>query len=407
MLKARRINDVVRVYDSKKNNNYNFTETSWQIVKAIKKHGKDKAVSKVMKLFDIDEKNAREDINTVLTNLNTLNVDIDEIPATISKLINSPRSVQIDITPRCNSECIYCFSSHRMNGKEELTTKQIFKILDDLKNLETWVVVISGGEPFLRDDIFEILDYIEKLDISFWILTNAILIDENIAKFLSKYKNLCMVQVSFDSCISEHHEIHRGRKDIFDKTVNGIKSLINYGIIPEIEMVVSKVNINDIEDSVEFLNHLGIKRVRIGPALTITGRGLSNKKDLLLNSEEIVTSGKKILGLNEKYEQKMHISPTRDFLIKIMSSQYLKNSTTCTIGRSTLYITPNGLVYPCIMNTDDNFVIGDINKHNVEYIWKNSEILKKFRKKQFDYKNKCKTCDIFSVCNCSFKKTIC
>ena len=85
MLKARKTTDGINIYNTKINNNFTFTETTWEITQAIKKYGKEKATQKIMKLYQINEKNAKEDIQTVLTNLKTLKININEIPTTISK----------------------------------------------------------------------------------------------------------------------------------------------------------------------------------------------------------------------------------------------------------------------------------------------------------------------------------
>ena len=87
MLKARKIENGIRLYNPQRNINYNFTNTTWEIIKAVKKHGKEQAVKKIIKLFNIDEKNAKEDINTVLTNLKTLKIKIEDIPLTVSKVL--------------------------------------------------------------------------------------------------------------------------------------------------------------------------------------------------------------------------------------------------------------------------------------------------------------------------------
>lgn len=394
MLKARKIENGVRIFDTQKNASHNFSETSWEIIKAVKKNGADGAVKKIMNLFDIDEKNAKEDISTVLSNLKTLGIKIDDIPDDVSSDGYAPRMVQFDVTPRCNSKCIYCFPSDKMSDPTELSTEQILSTITELSNLETWVLVISGGEPLLRKDIFQILNHAEKLQISTWLLTNGILIDENVARTLSEFKELSMVQVSLDSCISEHHDNNRGLKGAFEKTIDGIKNLLKNGVTPEIEMVVTKNNIDDIEETVAFLNEIGIKIVRIGPALTTNGRGLANREKITFDSNQLKETGKKIIELNKKYARSMRVSPARDFLTHSLEPSSKKLFKCGLVGKSTLYISSNGCIYPCIFLTDPKYAIGDIKKESVSHIWETSTFLKKIRDNSLDETEECKNCDI-------------
>jgi len=390
MLRARKIENGIRVFNSKENAGYNFSETTWEIIQAIKKYGQEGAVKKIMKLFDIDEQNAKEDIQTVLTNLKTLGLKLEDFPENASDAKYAPRVAQLDVTQRCNSKCIYCFSQQRLYDQTELSTEKILDTINDLSTLETWLIIISGGEPFLRKDILKIIEHADKLQISIWIYTNATLINEKIAKKLSRLKNIDKIQVSLDSCIKEHHEINRGTKDSLEKTVNGIKNLIKNGISPEIEMVVTRNNIDDIEQTVAFLNDIGVKKVHIGSAV-FGGRGIENKEMINLTREQLKGLSEKILEVAEKYYDSMLIQ-RKNFMEGLSLSDRMYKCG--LILKFTLFITPNGTVYPCLFLNDEKYAIGDIKKESLYKIWNNSEFLKKIRNNTLNEPEECKNCDI-------------
>jgi MoaA/NifB/PqqE/SkfB family radical SAM enzyme len=315
ILKIVKTDDGIQLFNPYKNTFYNFSHTSWKIIKLIKKYGRDKAVNRIMKLFDIDKKNAIEDIQTVLANIKLMDINIDDIPLLIQHKKYIPRMVQFDVTPRCNSNCIYCFSSDLMSKKDELSTEKIFEVIKELNNQGLWIITISGGEPLLRSDIFKILDLTAKLNIVTWLNTNAILIDNETAKKLSKFSNL-FVQVSLDSSNPNHHDKLRGKKGSFNKTIKGIKNLMKYKINPRISTTVTPINFNDVKETVDFLYNIGIRSIRIGNARSGAGRGLINKDQLYLNINQLKLLGEIIINSNKKYKGSIEFSTTPEMYDK-------------------------------------------------------------------------------------------
>jgi len=399
MYKIRRVENGIELFDG-----FNFydrvaiSKTSWEIIKLIKKHGKEKAIQKTMNLFKIDEENAKEDIETVLKNLEILKIKLEELPSKVSNIKYAPRTVHFDITTQCNSKCIYCLASDRMKKNKELSTKQIIDIIGQLPDLGTWLLCLSGGEPFLRKDIFEILDYVEKLQLLTQVYTNGTLISKEMAKKISKYRYV-FLQISLDSYIPEHHEFHRGIKESYTKTLQGIKNLLEYGETPEICMVLTHINYNDLEKSAEFLHGLGIKYVRIGPAHPYCGRGYENRDEIQLNKGQFKAIGKKIIELNEKYKDSLMFFPTREFVVYSVDYDSIEKLQKCGNSRQVLYIGSDGFVYPCIFSVEPEFILGDGKKSKLSYIWKNSPLIKKIRYLTVDDIEKCRTCEFKHLCS--------
>jgi radical SAM protein with 4Fe4S-binding SPASM domain len=399
MYKIRRTKDGVQLFDTFDfYNTPNIGWTSWEIIKAVKKYGAEKAVQKIRSKFNITEKDAKRDIQTVLGNLQKAKINFDEIPSSVSNVKWAPRSVHFDITTSCNSNCVYCLAADLMESKVELPTEAILNLISQLPDLGTWLLILSGGEPLLRKDFFQILRHADDLGILTQVLTNGTLITKDVAKKFSKIKRL-FFQISLDTHIPEHHNYHRGIPNAFEKTVQGIRNLKEQGMTPEIAMVISKYNYNDIEETVSFFHkEFGVKYIRIGPVSTSRGRGSKNKEKLELSIKQMRETGKKIIELGKKYENSLCFLPLREFTVFSVKPSTKTKLSRCGNSQSLVYISSDGIVYPCIGTSFPQYAIGDIKKDTLEHIWKTSSLLKKIRYLTTDDIKKCKTCKFKHLC---------
>lgn len=398
MLKVKQKEKYIQIYDPFRNIKYNLSKTSWEMIKLIKKHGKEDVIPEIMKLFNIDEKNAREDVETILNNFKLLKLNFEDVSTEISTSKYAPRRTQFDITTRCNQKCLYCASANLMSHTDVISTEKIIETLKSLYDKGMWILVISGGEPFLREDIFKILDFTNKLDIVTWVYSNGTLIDEKVAKKLVSYKKM-LIQISLDSSNPEHNDLQRGVKGSFEKTVNGIKNLIKNGIIPTVAITVTPNNFNDIEKTIDFLYNLGIKQVRLAPASINYGKAEKNKEKLSITPEEIKLLGKKIGKLNEQYDGKMFFSVSPNMFDFPMNPELVKTvEAGCEAGKEVIYISSKGDVYPCYTLGFPEFKAGNVVEQDLFDIWDNSEVFHRFRKLTINDLEECKDCSMANKC---------
>lgn len=92
--------------------------------------------------------------------------------------ISAPLKISMNITKRCNLRCVQCFSDSGIKNQNELTTNELKKLFDDMNKNGTFYICIGGGEPFTRDDLFEILEYGKKKQLAISIVTNGLLLNE-------------------------------------------------------------------------------------------------------------------------------------------------------------------------------------------------------------------------------------
>jgi len=282
-------------------------ESSWEMIKAVKKHGADKAVTEIANLFEIDKETAKEDIDNVIETLKDIGVKVEDISLKVSDEEYAPRSVEFVISPECNCECIYCQSSWTRDNKIALSTEQIKTVLTDLSTIGCWCAWVECGGVLLRKDIFEIFSHAEEIEMAVVIFISGSTVNDDIAKKLASYKNL-RVQVNLDSCIAKHHDFQRGLPGDFEKSVEGIKTLKKHGIVPQVAMIVTKYNLDDVKATADFVHNLGIEYFFLGPTGYFYGRANENKDFLRLNSLEIKKLKDMLVNVQEKYKDKMIVS---------------------------------------------------------------------------------------------------
>lgn len=200
--------------------------------------------------------------------------ELRELPEVFSELRNlyrkyylwpenlkGPVSAAIDVTYRCNYNCPYCYvgCSPDVNHRE-LSKEEIFNVIDELVKLDVLVLCLCGGEPTLRRDLFDIIQYANERGIDVNMVTNGSLISDNFASKLAE-SGIAAVQVSLDGSKPEIMEKLRP-KGSYNRAINAIKNLTEYGIPTVVSFCSTKLNIDDFPNTVELCEKLGILSVR-------------------------------------------------------------------------------------------------------------------------------------------------
>lgn len=169
--------------------------------------------------------------------------------------IRGPLSVGFQITRKCNLNCMYC--SEPDMGQKEMSLLDIEKIMCNLSKGGTKVVKLTGGEPLLRKDVFEIIAIIRELGMYVAMDTNATLINDSTAKFLSE--NLIYVETTVDGTESMHNKV-RGK---YDKVLKGIKYLSNYGTKILLATIVLDNPIENIKSVINISKEFNVMTLKI------------------------------------------------------------------------------------------------------------------------------------------------
>jgi radical SAM protein with 4Fe4S-binding SPASM domain len=253
-----------------------------------------------------------------------------------------------------------------------------------------FVFGLVGGEPLLRKDIFEILEYARKKDLATSMSTNGTLIDKEIAKKL-KEVNISEVSVSLDG-LESFHDQFRGKK-CFEKVISAIRNLIENGIYTIVASCVCPENFDDLEKMSKLIRELGVDSWRLFPIVP-TGRADCT---LLLSKEQLLFLQKFVLN-KRKEIRNIFLGETAGWCGNIDQCIKLVPWDGCRAGKEYCAINVEGYLKACPVLPDD-FLEASIRKNKFSELWKDKEIFKNFR--EFDIKKlkgKCQGCDMREVC---------
>ena len=281
-----------------------------------------------------------------------------------------------EVTKYCNYQCKHCCASADLvDTKDELDTKKCKEVLKQLKDFGVEEIYFSGGEPFSRNDILEILKTARNYNIVCNISTNGSFLTEKLVKELSKL-DLNKVHISLDSNIEDAFNEFRGGK-YFEPTINAIKLLKKYNIYVRVGAVIWKKNYQTLEDMIKYLNSLGVDEV-VFNWLVQVGR-LKENKDVCVDLKYFDETIKNINEYRKKYKESIKISMHRN--------EHFENSNTiCPAGETFFYINPKGYVSPCswIKKMDNRFTSKKSLKNvSFEEITNSSEI-QEFNKLKYE-----------------------
>lgn len=298
-----------------------------------------------------------------------------------------------ETTLRCNAKCKHCGSraGENCNFKDELTTIEIKKALQSIANkvnANEILLNITGGEPLLRKDLFEVMEFAHELGYHWGMTTNAILInDDNIEKM--KKTGMTTISISLDGLENSHDEF-RGVKGSYIKIIENIEKLkkANFIIQLQITTVISKNNINELERMYVKISELGIDTWRIVNMDPI-GRAEDNG-NLALEDKDYV----KLFEFIKEKRKKAKFNITygcSHFLSMKYENEVRNNSFFCVAGFTTASILYNGDIYVCPnVERRKELIQGNIRNDDFIQVWENE--FKWFRNLD---KLKCLEC-----CNC-------
>lgn len=275
------------------------------------------------------------------------------------KELNTPLGAQLELTYKCNHRCIHCYNNsadNKWDYEGMLTVKEWENVCEQLNELGILQCVISGGEPLLMgDDLFSIMDVLHKNKVKMVFISNGMLLDEKKVEKLRKYK-FDWFQLSIDGCSSETYRIMRG-VDGFEKAINALYLLRKAEIPITIAHAVTKVNLHELSDMVDFAYNMGAVKLVISP-FELVGRAIVNSEQLRLSDEEYIQVYSLLKSKMNEYAGRMEISVPPESVVSLQSDLYKKNSV--------MLVRPNGdIKFNCL----SPFKIGNVREKSLKEIW--------------------------------------
>ncbi len=302
-----------------------------------------------------------------------------------------PALVSWNLTKRCNLSCPHCYLDAGERAETELSTEECFSILDEMDSLGTEMLILTGGEPLLRRDIYEIASRASGKGM--WVVmgTNGMLITDHVAGLLVDH-GVKGVGISIDSVDPGKHNRFRGSPNAWQLAVRAIETCRMFGLEVIVHSTVVSETVSELADLLEFARSRGAWSFNAF-FLVRTGRGVAMSD---LSPEQTDECLRFLVGNQEAYAPmfvRAKCAPHFKQLAYEMGKPGMESGG-CMAGIDYCRITPAGNVTPCPYMP---VVAGNARESGLTRVWQQSPVLRALR--DLDrMKGKCGICDFRDLC---------
>jgi radical SAM protein with 4Fe4S-binding SPASM domain len=313
-------------------------------------------------------------------------------------LRHQPLSVHFDLTYRCNERCVHCYLDHDDHG--ELTTAECLTVMKDLASAGTLFLTFSGGEIFLRPDLYEILAEARRLHFDVSLKTNALLVTEERAARLREF-GVRRVQISVYSDIPEVHDAITKVPGSLQRTLAAIPLLLEQGLQVKLACPLMRENLLAYRGVMALAEKIGVPYVldlTITPMMDGNEAPLAHRipvSSLLPVMQDPALHACKPQPTAEAARAMQDYPATIDSAVSsgIESSAY--EDLPCSAGHNSCYISPYGDVFPCVQLPQ---AAGNLRRERFRDIWYHAPQLERLRGIRESQLPVCSRCEIRSYC---------
>jgi len=288
-----------------------------------------------------------------------------------------PLGVHIDLTYECDLACVHCYLADRR--RRELTLDEYRSLFDELRELGTLHLLVSGGEIFYRDDAIEILRAARERRFEVRLITHGGRIDEAIADALAEMGIACTSMSIYASNARQHDAVTKVPGS-WERTLRGARLLINRGMTVKFKCVLMRINPTEISAMRELARDVGCCI-----DFSVDIKGGNNGSDDLMG-----------LNLNAADKVAMLGCVYPSLADATSAEQFSPDRYTCMAGNASCYIGPDGSVQPCL---DWEQVAGQLRETSFTEIWKSSAVFLNARAIRRSSFTGCTDCTSFGSCN--------
>lgn len=303
--------------------------------------------------------------------------------------LDAPICLTWEWTYACNLACEHCLSSSGRRDPRELSTAEMKAVIDELQRMQVFYVNVGGGEPTVRPDFWELLDYAVEHQVGVKFSTNGLRIDRERARQLAA-TDYVDVQISLDGATREVNDAVRGEGS-FDMAMRALENLSEAGMRDfKISVVMTRQNVSQLDEFKVIADRFGaqLRITRLRPS----GRGADVWDELHPTDAQqheiyswLVEHGDQVL--------------TGDsfFHLNALGSTPLPGLNLCGAGRVVCLIDPVGDVYACPFAIHDAFKAGNVREPGgFGSVWRESTLFEDLRRPQSG--GACQSCSAFDAC---------
>ena len=259
--------------------------------------------------------------------------------------LNAPNLVILELSHQCNLRCLHCCVDENKHTEHGLTTREASGIIDQIVDFKVPFLTIGGGEPLLREDLFEITCRAAKhMDVT--LTTNGWLLDRGMA-FRAASSGVSSIIVSLDSVDARRHDNLRGMSGSHEKAFNAIMNCLSVGIPCSLCATLTKVNQEDVEGLVKLSQSLGLSVLQFNRFIPV-GRGKMNRCALelsereyqetleLINQMRVETKGSLLIQICHDPQETLAFGPGSE-----------RKGGGCIAGRGWAAVGPTGDLFAC------------------------------------------------------------
>ncbi len=331
------------------------------------------------------------------------------------QIMKTPRSVSVTVTNRCNLRCTYC--SHFESAGDvhgELPTEEWLRFINELGRCAVIRITLSGGDPFIREDLQQLAQGIVRNRMRFTILSNGTLITDHSAAFIASTARCDGVQVSIDGSGPATHDANRG-KGSFVRAIAAIECLQKHRVAVYARITINRQNVLDLEATAFLLlEELGLPGFSTN-SVAYMGCARQYAEQVMLTTEERCLAMETLLELNKKYGGRISATAgplaeaERWLAMEQMRRERRENVpgggclSSCGGVTYNIAVRADGVMVPCAQLS--HIELGRINEDDLGEVWRNHPELQRLRRRRstplshFEF---CRECEYIKYCtgNC-------
>jgi radical SAM protein with 4Fe4S-binding SPASM domain len=302
-----------------------------------------------------------------------------------------PSLVSWNLTKKCNLRCPHCYMEAGPRDEAELTTDECLSLIDEMKALGTEMLILTGGEPLLRRDIYDLARYAS--DRGMWVVmgTNGVLVNDHVARKMVEC-GVKGVGISIDSVDPDKHNSFRGGPDAWKYSVRALEVCRKHGLEVLVQATVMAMNYDEVPALLDFARAQGAWSFNLY-FLVQTGRG-QQMNDLSAAQTQAMLA--RLVEVQDDYRPMLvrsKCAPQFKQIAHAMGRGGLESGG-CMAGTEYCRIAPNGDVTPCPYMT---LVAGNVRQQSFTEIWRTAPVFEDLRDLG-RLKGRCGDCEFNALC---------